>query len=90
MDKVPVVSKEMAIPLLSHLGWTLCFFPSWIFFRATAHVLLYALRFTLLWLDFYLVSVAIVVCPVCRGCVRTPGLLYITICVTFLLISLNN
>ena len=45
MDEVPVVSKKMAIPLLSHLGWTLCFFPSWIFFRATAHLLLYALRF---------------------------------------------
>ena len=81
MDEVPAVSKKMTIPLLSHLGWTLCFFSTWIFFRATTHVLLYALRFLLsFWLDFYLVSVGIVVCPVCRGCVRTPGLLYITIC----------
>ena len=30
MGEVPVVSKEMAIPLLSHLGWILYFFPSWI------------------------------------------------------------
>jgi len=34
---------------------------------------------TIFSLDFYLVSVGIVVCLVCRGCVRTQGLLYITI-----------
>jgi len=46
MGEVPAVSKEMAIPLLSHLGWTLClFFSSWVLFRAMAHVLLYALLF---------------------------------------------
>jgi len=45
MGEVPAVSKEMAIPLLSHLGWTLCFFSSWVFFRATTYVLFYALRF---------------------------------------------
>jgi len=45
-----VVSKEMAIPLLSHLGWTL--FSSWVFFRAMAHVLLYALLLYSHLLDF--------------------------------------
>jgi len=29
MGEVPAVSKEMAIPLLSHLGWTSYFFSSW-------------------------------------------------------------
>jgi len=29
--------------------------------------------------SFYLDSVGIVVCPVCRGVLRTPRLLYITI-----------
>jgi len=70
MSEVPAVSKEMAIPLLSHLGWTLCFISSWVFFRAMAHVLLYALLFYSHLLDFYLVSVGIMVCPVCRGCVK--------------------
>jgi len=51
MGEIPEVSKEMKIPLLSHLGWTLCFFVSWVFFRATAHVFLYALLFYSLWLD---------------------------------------
>ena len=72
MGEVPAVSKEMAIPLLSHLGWTLRYFSSWVFFRATAHVLLYALLLYSLLLDFYLVSVGIVVCPVCRGCIKDP------------------
>jgi len=45
MGEVPAVSKEMEISLLSHLGWTLCFFSSWVFFRATAHVFFYALLF---------------------------------------------
>jgi len=53
MDELLVINKEMAISLLSHLGWTL--FSSWAFFRAMAHVLLYALLFYSHWLDFYLV-----------------------------------
>jgi len=43
---------------------------------------------TLILLDFYLVSVGIVVCPVCRGYVKDPKTLLF--CVMFLLISLNN
>jgi len=72
MGEVPAVSKEMTIPLLSHLGWTLCLFSSWVSFRDMAHVLLYALLFYSQLLDFYLVSVGIVVCLVCRGCVKDP------------------
>jgi len=72
MGEVPTVSKEMAIPLLSYLGWTLCLFSSWVSFRAMAHVLLYALLFYSQLLDFYLVFVGIMVCPICRGCVKDP------------------
>jgi len=51
MGEISEVSKEMEILLLSHLGWTLCFFVLWVFFRATTHVFLYALLFYSLWLD---------------------------------------
>jgi len=53
MGEVLVVSKEMTILLLSHLGWIL--FLSW-FFRAMAHVLFHALILYPHLLDLYLVS----------------------------------
>ena len=53
MDEGLAVNKAMAIPLLSHLGWTL--FSLWVFFRAMAHVLLYALLLYSHLLDYYLV-----------------------------------
>ena len=54
MGEVLAVNKEMTIPLLSHLDWTL--FSSWTFFRAMAHILFYALLLYSYLLDFYLVS----------------------------------
>jgi len=88
MSEVPAVSKEMAISLLSHLGWTLCFFSSWVFFRATTHVLLYALRFYSLFVRLF---------PLASWCAQFVGDVlgpqdYSTLlfCVMFLLISLNN
>jgi len=49
-----MVSKEMAIPLLSHRGWIFIFFM--VFVRAMAHVLSYAFLLYSLLLDLYLVS----------------------------------
>jgi len=75
MDEVLVVRKEMAIPLLSHLGWSLIFFPSWLF-RAMTHVLPYAL---LLYSPVRLLfcSLGIVVCLELVGAVyETPVLHY--------------
>jgi len=56
MGEVLVVNKGMVIPLLSHLGWSLLHD----FFRAMAHVSLYAFLLYSLLLNLYLVSVGIV------------------------------
>jgi len=53
MGEVPAVNKAMEIPQLSHLGWILL--SSWIFSKAMAHVLFYALLPYSHLLDFYLV-----------------------------------
>ena len=86
-----MVSKEMAIPLLSHLGWTLCFFSSWVFFRATAHVLLYALlfyfHFVRLLFGFRWHRGVPSLYGLCLGPQDYSTLLF---CVTCPLISLNN
>jgi len=69
MGEVPAVSKEMAIPL----GWTLCFVSSWVFplgLRPMYCSMPY--DSTLILLDFYLISVGIVVYLICRGCVKDP------------------
>ena len=84
MDEVLVANKGMVIPLLSHLGWS---YFLHVFFRATAHVspyvsLPYTLCQTCIWFSF-----DIVVCPVCRGCVKDPKTtLHCYLCVTFPLI----
>ena len=83
-----MVNKGMVISLLSHLGWSYFLHG---FFRAMAHVSLYAFLLYSLLLDLYMVSVGIVVCPGCRGCVKDPKTtLQYFYCVTFPLISLNN
>ena len=79
MGDVSAVSKEMAIPLLSHLGGTLCFFLHGSSLGLQPMYCSMPYDSTLSLLDFYLVSVGIVVCPVCRSCVKTPGLLHIAI-----------
>jgi len=79
-EQMGEVSKEMEIPLLSHLGWTLCFCVSWVFFRATAHIFLCALLFYSLWLYLFIWFPLASWCAQLVGIVlRTPGLLYITI-----------
>ena len=86
MGEVPAVNKEMVIPLLSHRGWILYFFPSWFSLGLwSMYCLRLATHFS--FVDFIWCSLSIVVCPVCRDCIKDPKTtLHCYLCVTFPLI----